>query len=62
MAEGRKQRGCLNCGSRKSPQWRKGPGNAHLLCNACGVVWRRDSLVAQRAAEYIASASASSEC
>jgi hypothetical protein len=25
-----------------SPQWRKGPPNAPVLCNACGTRWLRN--------------------
>ena len=38
MANGKKQRrGCLHCGTVKTPQWRMGPEGKKTLCNACGV-------------------------
>ena len=32
---------CQQCGTRESPQWRKGPPCKHALCNACGTRWLR---------------------
>ena len=38
LANGKKQRrGCLHCGTVKTPQWRMGPEGKKTLCNACGV-------------------------
>jgi len=38
MANGKRQRrGCLHCGTVKTPQWRMGPEGKKTLCNACGV-------------------------
>lgn len=37
-ANGKKvRRGCLHCGTIKTPQWRMGPEGKKTLCNACGV-------------------------
>eukprot|EP00123_Amoebidium_parasiticum_P016712 comp23555_c0_seq1/m.39780 comp23555_c0_seq1/g.39780 ORF comp23555_c0_seq1/g.39780 comp23555_c0_seq1/m.39780 type:complete len:303 (-) comp23555_c0_seq1:344-1252(-) len=33
----RSVRACLECKSTKTPQWRRGPGGAVNLCNACGL-------------------------
>jgi len=33
----RQRRGCLHCGTIKTPQWRMGPEGKKTLCNACGV-------------------------
>jgi hypothetical protein len=37
---------CMNCGTRNSPAWRNGGtmdnGKKRLLCNACGLRWRRE--------------------
>ena len=33
----RQRRGCLHCGTVKTPQWRMGPEGKKTLCNACGV-------------------------
>ena len=38
---GRCDRGCLNCGCQKTPQWRMGPDGPKALCNACGVRFRK---------------------
>jgi hypothetical protein len=32
---------CSNCGTTSSPQWRKGPKNKPILCNACGIRFHR---------------------
>ena len=38
MSNGKRQRrGCLHCGTVKTPQWRMGPEGKKTLCNACGV-------------------------
>ncbi|KAL3134845.1 hypothetical protein ABBQ32_007813 [Trebouxia sp. C0010 RCD-2024] len=34
---------CDNCGVLDSPQWRRGPADAPVLCNACGTRFRRTS-------------------
>ncbi|KAI9223799.1 hypothetical protein BC828DRAFT_375072 [Blastocladiella britannica] len=31
------ERVCIDCGTTKSPEWRKGPGGSKTLCNACGL-------------------------
>ncbi|GMG56149.1 unnamed protein product [Ambrosiozyma monospora] len=28
---------CLQCGSESTPEWRRGPDTAKVLCNACGL-------------------------
>ncbi|CAO1627503.1 unnamed protein product [Parajaminaea phylloscopi] len=28
---------CNNCGTNETPEWRRGPGGARTLCNACGL-------------------------
>lgn len=28
---------CLSCGAENTPEWRRGPGGARTLCNACGL-------------------------
>jgi hypothetical protein len=33
---------CSNCGTATSPQWRKGPKNKPILCNACGIRFHRN--------------------
>jgi hypothetical protein len=47
--EGSKKK-CANsrCKASSTPQWRKGP-NACVLCNRCGVVWKKLSLNAESA-------------
>ncbi|GAB4816360.1 hypothetical protein N2152v2_003406 [Parachlorella kessleri] len=32
---------CRHCGVTESPQWRRGPPNKPILCNACGTRYRR---------------------
>ncbi|KAL4853479.1 GATA transcription factor 27 [Chlorella vulgaris] len=32
---------CSHCGATESPQWRRGPPNKAILCNACGTRYRR---------------------
>ncbi|KAI9189699.1 white collar 2 type of transcription factor [Blastocladiella emersonii ATCC 22665] len=34
---GPQERVCIDCGTTKSPEWRKGPTGAKTLCNACGL-------------------------
>lgn len=36
---------CSSCGSRGTPQWRRGPEGAGTLCNACGVKWKHGKLL-----------------
>jgi len=33
----KKVRKCLNCGTVKTPEWRRGPEGPRTLCNACGL-------------------------
>lgn len=40
---------CAHCGSRGTPQWRRGPDGAGTLCNACGVKWKHGKLGAAKA-------------
>ena len=35
-------RGCLSCGTRTTPEWRKGPIGPKTLCNACGLRFAKD--------------------
>jgi len=28
---------CMQCGTTRTPEWRKGPDGPGTLCNACGV-------------------------
>ena len=45
MANGKKmRRGCLHCGTVKTPQWRMGPEGKKTLCNACGVRYMKGIL------------------
>lgn len=32
---------CDECGTRESPEWRKGPNGPKTLCNACGLRWAK---------------------
>lgn len=32
---------CAQCGTKKTPCWRKGPEGNRTLCNACGIRWKR---------------------
>lgn len=32
---------CLDCGTTKSPEWRKGPLGPKTLCNRCGLRWAK---------------------
>lgn len=32
---------CLQCGSDKTPEWRKGPDSVPTLCNACGLFYNK---------------------
>ena len=41
---------CKCCSSKKTTQWRMGPGGPKTLCNACGVRWSNDSKTAANAA------------
>ncbi|RUS33685.1 hypothetical protein BC938DRAFT_470578 [Jimgerdemannia flammicorona] len=36
---------CAYCGSRSTPMWRRGPGGAGTLCNACGVKWKHGKIL-----------------
>lgn len=36
---------CAHCGSKGTPQWRRGPDGAGTLCNACGVKWKHGKLI-----------------
>jgi len=35
--DGESQYCCYQCGSRSSPEWRRGPEGPKTLCNACGI-------------------------
>lgn len=44
LASTREQKGtptCMHCGVTESPQWRRGPSEKPVLCNACGTRFRR---------------------
>lgn len=32
---------CIWCHTKKTAQWRKGPGGPRTLCNACGLEWAK---------------------
>jgi len=32
---------CTKCGTRSTPQWRRGPAGPKTLCNACGIVYSK---------------------
>lgn len=32
---------CQHCGSRKTPEWRRGPDGSRTLCNACGLFYSK---------------------
>eukprot|EP01087_Luapelamoeba_hula_P014941 TRINITY_DN4434_c0_g1_i2.p1 TRINITY_DN4434_c0_g1~~TRINITY_DN4434_c0_g1_i2.p1 ORF type:complete len:917 (+),score=112.81 TRINITY_DN4434_c0_g1_i2:175-2925(+) len=34
---------CMQCGTRTTPEWRKGPHGPRTLCNACGLRWSRSN-------------------
>ncbi|KAI9355398.1 hypothetical protein DFJ73DRAFT_919671 [Zopfochytrium polystomum] len=38
-------RSCACCGTRVTPMWRQGPKGLDILCNGCGVKYRRGKLV-----------------
>lgn len=35
---------CVSCGTRNTPQWRRGPDGELNMCNACGVRLRKGTL------------------
>ena len=35
---------CVSCGTRHTPQWRRGPDGELNMCNACGVRLRKGTL------------------
>lgn len=41
---------CHSCGNSDTPEWRRGPGGARTLCNACGLHFAK--LVRRRTMEY----------
>jgi hypothetical protein len=48
-------RTCKACGTKATPQWRRGPLGARTLCNACGVKYVKDQRAAAnkvRAAQH----------
>lgn len=45
---------CAHCGTRESPQWRRGPPCKPVLCNACGTRWLRFGTVERIARGSIA--------
>lgn len=36
-----KRKSCIQCGNKKTPQWRQGPNGPRSLCNACGVAFMK---------------------
>lgn len=39
---------CSHCGTKKTPQWRRGPKGPGTLCNACGIRYRNGSIEPKR--------------
>ncbi|CUM63633.1 uncharacterized protein PRCAT00001215001 [Priceomyces carsonii] len=37
----RSEMSCKHCGSRDTPEWRRGPGGNRTLCNACGLFYSK---------------------
>ncbi|KNC78534.1 hypothetical protein SARC_09038 [Sphaeroforma arctica JP610] len=44
-------RSCIECGSTKTPQWRRGPDGSVCLCNACGLRHIKSSKKKAKAAQ-----------
>ncbi|CAO3596169.1 unnamed protein product [Absidia cylindrospora] len=44
-------RKCIYCGATKTPMWRRGPGGAGTLCNACGVKWKHGKILCGKSSE-----------
>ncbi|ORY05759.1 hypothetical protein K493DRAFT_159907, partial [Basidiobolus meristosporus CBS 931.73] len=42
-SEDEKDHACTECGTTKSPEWRRGPQGPKTLCNACGLRWAKKS-------------------
>ncbi|KAH8659791.1 hypothetical protein BX600DRAFT_50700 [Xylariales sp. PMI_506] len=40
-SKGETFRGCANCHTRVSPEWRRGPSGDRDLCNGCGLRWAK---------------------
>ncbi|KAK6073688.1 GATA zinc finger protein [Seiridium cupressi] len=40
-ASGKPFRGCANCHTRQTPEWRRGPSGERDLCNSCGLRWSK---------------------
>jgi PAS domain S-box-containing protein len=35
------EKACANCGTRNTPEWRRGPSGTRDLCNSCGLRWAK---------------------
>lgn len=35
------EKACANCGTRNTPEWRRGPSGHRDLCNSCGLRWAK---------------------
>jgi hypothetical protein len=35
------EKACANCGTRNTPEWRRGPSGNRDLCNSCGLRWAK---------------------
>jgi PAS domain S-box-containing protein len=35
------EKACTNCGTRNTPEWRRGPSGNRDLCNSCGLRWAK---------------------
>ncbi|KAB8292950.1 hypothetical protein EYC80_007314 [Monilinia laxa] len=38
---GNSQRDCVNCHTKSTPEWRRGPSGNRDLCNSCGLRWAK---------------------
>uniref|UniRef100_A0A093V596 White collar 1 protein n=1 Tax=Talaromyces marneffei PM1 TaxID=1077442 RepID=A0A093V596_TALMA len=37
------EKACANCGTRNTPEWRRGPSGHRDLCNSCGLRWAKQN-------------------
>ncbi|KAH8688860.1 hypothetical protein BGW36DRAFT_309505 [Talaromyces proteolyticus] len=37
------EKACANCGTRNTPEWRRGPSGNRDLCNSCGLRWAKQN-------------------
>ncbi|KAI9891600.1 MAG: blue light receptor [Vezdaea aestivalis] len=42
------QKECVNCHTRSSPEWRRGPSGQRDLCNSCGLRWNKQGRTSPR--------------